>query len=277
VGEVLTALCEGRDISAAVRVFGHRHATITTWVARAGEQSATLHTRWLPNLHLPHIQHHELRTRLPSRAQTLWLWAACDPISKLIAVLHLGSRTQEVAHVVVHDLYRRLAPGCLPIVTSDGLNHSFSALSAHFGQWVTGVGRRRREWQVAVGLLYGQVKKRYRRPRLVGITYIMRCGTRVALRAALMGLGLSGKLNTAFLERVTVTLRQSVAALARRTWSTLQDAPHLLLQLEWWRAVLSVRAAARVITGGAGPATRPGWQASAATREGSAHRPWRQG
>jgi len=26
-----------------------------------------------------------------------------------------------------------------------------------------------------------------------------------------------------------------VAALIRRTWSTLQDAPQLLLQLEWWR------------------------------------------
>jgi IS1 family transposase len=83
VGEVLTALSEGLDVSAAVRVFGHRHATITTWVARAGEHSAVLHNRWLRNLHLPHIQLDELRTRLRSRAHTLWLWVACDPISKL--------------------------------------------------------------------------------------------------------------------------------------------------------------------------------------------------
>ena len=32
VGEVLTALAEGLDISAAVRVFGHCHPTITAWV-----------------------------------------------------------------------------------------------------------------------------------------------------------------------------------------------------------------------------------------------------
>jgi Integrase core domain len=88
----------------------------------------------------------------------------------------------------------------------------------------------------AVGLIYGQVKKTKWRRRLMGVTYVLRCGTRVALRAALMGLGLSGKLNTACIERVNLTLRQSVAALARRTWSTLQDAPQLLLQLEWWRA-----------------------------------------
>ena len=31
-------------------------------------------------------------------------------------------------------------------------------------------------------------------------------------------------------------MRQSVAALVRRTWSTLQAAPALLIHLEWWRA-----------------------------------------
>ena len=51
-----------------------------------------------------------------------------------------------------------------------------------------------------------------------------------------MGLGLSGKLNTAFVERLNLTLRQSIAALRGRTWSTMQAAPQLLLHLEWWRA-----------------------------------------
>ena len=64
----------------------------------------------------------------------------------------------------------------------------------------------------------------------------MRCGTRLALRDALMGLGLSGKLTTAFVERLNLTVRQSVAALVRRTWSTAQEVPQLLLHLELWRA-----------------------------------------
>jgi hypothetical protein len=75
------------------------------------------------------------------------------------------------------------------VFTSDGLNQYFYALTAHFGQWVLGGDRRRRRWQVAAGLIYGQVKKRYRRRRLVGITYVMRLGTRAALRVALIGLG----------------------------------------------------------------------------------------
>jgi len=236
VAEVLTALAEGLSVSAAVRVFGHRHATITTWLTRAGAHSTTLHDRFFRGLHLPHIQLDELRTRLRSRAHALWLWLALDPLTKIIPVLHLGARTQDAAQAVIHELQGRLASGRLPVFTSDGLNHYFYALTAHFGQWVLGVGRQARRWQVAAELLYGQVKKRYRQRRLVGITYLMRCGTRAALRAALTRLGLSGKLNTAFVERVNLTVRQSVAALIRRTWATMQDAPQLLVHLEWWRA-----------------------------------------
>jgi len=53
IGEVLTALAEGLDVSAATRVFGHRHATIMSWLTRAAEHSAALHDRTFRNLHLP--------------------------------------------------------------------------------------------------------------------------------------------------------------------------------------------------------------------------------
>jgi hypothetical protein len=68
------------------------------------------------------------------------------------------------------------------------------------------------------------------------VTHVMRLGTKDALKAALQGLGLSGRLNTAFIERVNLTVRHGIAALARRTWATSQQSPHLLAHLEWWRA-----------------------------------------
>jgi hypothetical protein len=89
---------------------------------------------------------------------------------------------------------------------------------------------------VAAELIYGQVKKSYRRRKLVRVTHVMRLGTEPALKAALQGLGLSGRLNTAFIERLNLTVRHGVAALARRTWATSQQSPHLLAHLEWWRA-----------------------------------------
>ncbi len=143
-----------------------------------------------------------------------------------------------MAHRVIHSLRELLAPGYIPLFTSDGLNVYFYALTAHFGNWIQ-VGRRGRkvlQWQVAKGLIYGQVKKCYRRRKLIRVTHVMRLGTEDALKAALQGLGLSGRLNTAFIERVNLTVRHGVAALARRTWATSQQSTHLLAHLEWWRA-----------------------------------------
>jgi len=89
---------------------------------------------------------------------------------------------------------------------------------------------------VAAGLIYGQVKKCYRRRKLIRVTHVMRLGTEATLKAALQGLGFSGRLNTAFIERVNLTIRHGIAALARRTWATSQQSPQLLAYLEWWRA-----------------------------------------
>ncbi len=93
-----------------------------------------------------------------------------------------------------------------------------------------------RRWQVAASLIYGQVKKSYRRRKLVRVTHVMRLGTQADLTVALQGMGLSGRLNTAFIERVNLTVRHGVSALARRTWATAQEAPQLLAHLQWWRA-----------------------------------------
>jgi IS1 family transposase len=238
IGMVLSALAEGLDPSATERVFGYRQATITTWLTRAGKHAQILHERSFCHLYLPHLQLDELRTRIRSQKQVLWLWLVIDPCTKLLPVLHLGPRTQNAAHTVIHSLQHLLVPGCLPLFTSDGLNLYFYALTAHFGHWlqVARRGRKILRWQVAEGLIYGQVKKSYRRRTLVRVTHVMRLGTEPALKASLQGLGFSGRLNTAFIERVNLTVRHGVAVLARRTWATAQQSPPLLAHLEWWRA-----------------------------------------
>lgn len=93
-----------------------------------------------------------------------------------------------------------------------------------------------RQWQVAASLIYGRVKKSYQRRKLARVTPVMRLGTEEALKVVLQGLGFSGRLNTAFIERVNLTIRHGRAALARRTWATAQQSPYLLAHLEWWGA-----------------------------------------
>jgi transposase-like protein len=238
VALVLSALAEGLDVSAAERVFGLRHATITRWLLRAGAHAQTLQTRTFCQLEIPHVQLDEIRTRLRRQTQVLWLWLAIDPLTKCILVLQVGPRTHQMAHRLIHRLREHLAPGCLPVFTSDGLNAYFSALTAHFGQWITAAGnsRRKPQWQVAEGLLYGQVVKRYQRRQLVRVRHVIRLGTESAFREALHVLGFSGRVNTAYIERVNLTIWRGVAALARRTWATALQSPHLEAHLHWWLA-----------------------------------------
>jgi len=183
-----------------------------------------LHARRLQGLPFAHLQLDEIRPRLRLSAYILSLWAAIDPVRKRIPVLRLGGRTQAAAHQVVRQLYQPLAPGCCPLFTSDGLNQYFYALTAHFGSWVAGAGECQLQWQVAAGLVYGQVQKIVRRRRLVMVKQVLRVGTVEALRTKLPERGLRGRLNTSFVERVNRSLRRGGAARARRTGSTAQTA-----------------------------------------------------
>jgi hypothetical protein len=89
---------------------------------------------------------------------------------------------------------------------------------------------------MAEGLIYGKVKKSYQRRKLVCVTHVMRLGTQADLSVAFQGMGFSGRLDAAFIERVNLTIRHGIAALARRTWATARQSPSLLAHLEWWRA-----------------------------------------
>ena len=132
VAEVLTALAKGLDLSAAVRVFGHGEGTMRCWLARAGEHGERLHEHYFRDLWLGHVQLDELVVQIQGKGRDLWVWVALEAETKLMPVLQLGPRKQEIAHGVVHSLAAMLAPGCIPAFTSDGLAMYFYALTAHF-------------------------------------------------------------------------------------------------------------------------------------------------
>jgi len=235
VGEVLTALAEGLDVSAAVRVFQHGEGTIRRWLTRAGLHAEQVQAHFFHGLSLGHVQLDELKTKVRQSSDEVWVWLGVEAHTKLIPVIQVGPRTQDVAYAVVHALVMVLAPGCIPVFTSDGLDLYFYALTAHFGAWRDQLGERTRHWEVSAELMYGQLKKVYRRRKLERTEHRMRCGTLEALKERLKGLGGSGVLNTAFVERVNLTVRQSVSELIRRTWGVAQTLDGLTLHLEWWR------------------------------------------
>jgi len=190
----------------------------------------------LRNLVCRHLQLDELVTKLRGVKERVWVWVALDAHTKLILVIRCGGRTRVDAQLFVHEVWSRLAPGTPPVFTTDGLQQYYYALTAHFGHWVWEAGKRWSVWRVDSRLLYGQLHKIKSGYTLKYMYTQALCGTRAELRAALQSLALTGKIMTAYVERINLTLREHIAPLSRRTWSLAQDKQSLWMHVEWGRA-----------------------------------------
>ena len=84
-------------------------------------------------------------------------------------------------------------------------------------------------WMPLPQLPYAQVVKSYRRRRLVGVTHRVVFGTRLAIEQVLAACGWT--INTAFVERLNMAIRQHVAAIGRRVNTLCQGDAGLRDQL----------------------------------------------
>src|SRR5262249_28080038 len=153
-----------------------------------------------------------------------WVWGAINPVTKLLLTLDVGDRTLTMAQRVVHQVVQGLAPGCVPLFLTDGFTEYTTALLTHYGQWVQSPRQRAQgpapkpRWMPLTGLLYAQVVKTVQRRRLVRVRRRVVFGTLEAIQQVLAACG--WQLQTAFVERLNLTIRQHVAAVGRRV-STL--------------------------------------------------------
>jgi IS1 family transposase len=185
-------------------------------------------------LELVHVQLDELWANVKDKGQDMWLWLASDAKTKIIPVMQVGARNQEMAYSVVHELEGRLAANCVPVFSTDGLKHYFYALTAHFGKWETADGKKP-VWKLLNDFIYSQVIKHQRRRKTVEVERRVLVGEASEYSKRLRQAGLSGRINTSFVERLNLSIRQCVSKLTRRTWGPAKYMPELMEHLEWWR------------------------------------------
>jgi IS1 family transposase len=207
---VLWFLVEGVDMAVPIRYTGRTDATIARWLERMGIHSQGLHNGLFRALTLRLVQMDELYATVKDREQARWLWLVIDPVTKVIPTLHLGGRKSTDAYAVVHDLKERLALNCAPSFMTDGLWMYFYALTAHFGHWFRPKRARTDHWQPDEKLRHAQLVKRTQRRRLKYTVRRMAWGKRCELFAVLVANGFRRVIQTAFIERVTLTFRQGV-------------------------------------------------------------------
>ena len=192
----------------------------------------------LHNMHVTQVQLDELfallsavKTGEVSEAEAItrlsrsphWVWAAIDPVTKRLLTIEVGER-RTMAQRVVHQVAQVLAPDCAPLFLTDGFKEYATALLTHYEQWVQPARRQaagsapKPRWMPLPGLLYAQVIKTVCRRRLVRVSHRVVFGTRAAIEQVLAAHG--WHINTAFIERLNLSMRQHVAAVGRRV-STL--------------------------------------------------------
>jgi IS1 family transposase len=247
---VLACLAEGLGIRATARVFDVAPNTVLQWLAEAAEQLRALSAYVLCDLHLEQLQLDELYAVLRAlkageisddeamkrlERSRYWVWTAMDPRSKLLVMVDIGSRTLAMAQRVVHQVTQVLAPHCVPLFLTDGLKDYGTAILTHFGHWMQPERRQDKgpmpkpRWMPLPALRYAQVVKSYRRRRIVGVQHRVVFGTRLAIEQVLAACGWS--MNTAFVERLNLDIRQRVAAIGRRVNTLCQGEASLRDQL----------------------------------------------
>ena len=247
---VLACLAEGLGIRATARVFAVDPNTILQWLVEAAEQLKALSASFLCNVHVNQLQLDELYAVLRGASNgeisednaikrleraRHWVWTVIDPERKLLLAMDSGPRTLEMAQRVVHQVAQYLAPHCIPLCLSDGFKGYLPAILGHFGSWVHPARRQEKgpwlkpRWMPLPGLLYAQVLKQYRRKRLVGVQHRVVFGTREAVQHVLAVCG--RQINTSYVERFNLDIRQRVTAIGRRVNTLCQSEASLRDQL----------------------------------------------
>jgi IS1 family transposase len=177
----------------------------------------------------------------PRGSSPSWVWTAIDPTSKLLVGVEVGSCTLAMAQHVVHQVPQVLAPDCVPLFLTDGLKDYATALLTHFGSWMQPQRRQAKGpmpkpwWMPLPELLYAQVVKSCRRRRIVGVKHRVVFGTQLAIEQVLATWGWT--INTSFVERLNLDIRQRVAAIGRRVNTLCQAEAGLRDQLVLFQAL----------------------------------------
>jgi IS1 family transposase len=283
---VIACLAEGLGIRGTARVFEVDANTVLQWLVEAAEQLRAFSQHFLQDVRVRQVQLDELFALLSavkegevSEAEAIerlersprWVWVAMDPESKLLLAIDVGSRTLAMAQRFVHHVVQVLAPDCAPLFLTDGFREYVTALLTHYGQWVQPPRRQDKgpspkpRWMPLPQLLYAQVVKTIRRRRLVRVSHRVVFGALEAVEQVLAACG--WQIQTAFVERLNLDMRQRVAAVGRRVTTLCKGEDGMRQQLVLFHAYhnfclphasLRVPLVAPVPTHGTGSAKR--WQ-----------------
>lgn len=243
------ALAEGNSLRATGRIVQIDKDTAADWLDRAAQQCRRVMLYLWRDLPITECQLDELWSFVHTKEQNLamavqaaasygdaWIWIAFAPVWRVVVAFVVGPRTQEQADLLLRRVRQVSAP-TIPFFTSDQFAEYPPALLAAYGQWMRPArkGNRGRYPEPRLvpppDLVYAQVVKQRERGRVVAVSRKLVFGADPQLVAALSASSASTTINTSFVERTNLTLRQHNRRLTRKTNGFSKELPWLEKQL----------------------------------------------
>src|SRR5262245_35971473 len=198
--EVAALSVEGLNKSAIARVKRIAWNTVHRWLERAAGWCRRFSDRNITRFAVVELQADEIRTIVGNKQQSVWVFVVIDVWSRLWPSTVIGKRSYRNTLDLFRDVSNRTTLERIPLVTTDGFKFYERVIGRVFG----------------AACVYGQVIKTRRNDHVAKVERRAVIGAG-RLEQALRNSEDSVKLNTSFVERLNLTIRQGSAYLGRRT------------------------------------------------------------
>ena len=214
--EVAALSVEGVSKSSIARVKGLGWNTVDRWPEKAAEWCRRFNDETITGLEIPEIQADEIRTFAGGKDDVVWVFATLDVASRLWPSTVVGRRSYRNTHALFRDTLRRLRDVGFPLIVTDGFEYYEKVVRRLSG----------------IACVYGEVLKTRRNDRVIRVERRQLLGAAWRFEEALSESEDSSTLNTSFVERLNLTIRQGTAYLRRRSTCHARSRKRLEDQIE---------------------------------------------
>jgi len=192
--------------------------TVHRWIRKTTIHCIRFNNHFLEGIKAFFIQLDELYAFIKKKSRKQWVWTCIEAFSRLLVCFAIGKRKRATAERILDLTKSRLSMNP-SIITSDGLERYTELVPETFPT-----------------SLYAQVIKRYENKRLVDIELRPINGTLDKIIQIIKSMNMGNTVNTAYVERLNLTIRNSVNSLARRTWCVVKKYLGLVAKMHIFQA-----------------------------------------
>ncbi len=210
---------EGVSKSSIARIMGISWNTVARWIERAAACAQQFNDAMTRDYVLHELQADEIRSFTSTKLRPTWLFLAIEVWSRMWLATVVGRRSYKNAERLFREATRQATWTRPPLITTDGFEFYEKVVPRLFHH----------------GCVYGQVMKTWRNNRVSTVEYRTIVGAQWQMDEALAASEDSSTINTSFIERLNLTVRQGSAYLRRKTLCHARLDEHMADHLELQR------------------------------------------